>query len=141
MVLIYGCQGRVPMNLAAVVGLFLLGFFVMAAGGIAGGAVHQTPSFAASAFGCLISTVGLGVSLCGMIIAKSKLAMRFAEVLAGLAILYGFFHSFTNIILQSESAPTLIYGVYMSLASIAAALVLSRAHIWSSARLAGLQRQ
>jgi len=129
------------MNIAAVVGLFLLGFFVMAAGGIAGGAVHQTPSFPVSAFGCLISTVGLGLCLCGMILAKSRLAMRIAEALSGLAILYGFFHSLINVILQSEFAPTLVYGAYMSLVSIAAILVLRRAHIKSSARLAGLGRQ
>jgi len=127
------------MNLAAVVGLFFLGFWVMAAGGIAGGGVHQTPSIAVSALGCVISTVGLGICLSGLVLAKSKLTMRVAEVLSVLAILYGLFHSLVNIILQSQFAPTLIYGIYMGVVSIAAFLLVRRAQS-KSTRLASLQR-
>ena len=128
------------MNLAAVGGLFLLGLFLMAAGGIAGGSVHQTPSLTVSALGCVISTIGLGICLSGLVLAKSKLTMRVAEVLSILAILYGFFHSLVNIVFQFGFAPAAIYGIYMSLVSIAAVLLVRRAHI-KSTRLASIVRQ
>lgn len=115
------------MNIAAVFGLFLFGFFVMAAGGIAGGAVHQTPSIGMSILGCIISTVGLGICLSGLALAKSRLALRVAEVLSFLAILYGFFHSLLNIFFQHQFAGTVIYGIYMAGISIAAVLVVRRA--------------
>ena len=114
-------------NVAAVFGLFLLGFWIMAAGGIVGGAVHQTPSIAVSILGCIISTVGLGICLSGLALAKSRLATRVAEVLSFFAILYGFFHSLVNIIFQHQFAGTLIYGIYMAGISITAVLVVRRA--------------
>jgi hypothetical protein len=116
-------------NVIAVFGLFVLGFWVMAAGGIAGGAVHQMPSLGVSILGCIISTVGLGLCLSGLALAKSRSAIRVAEVLSALAILYGFFHSLLNIIFQYQSAGTLIYGIYMTAVSIAAVLVVRRPHI------------
>jgi hypothetical protein len=119
-------------NVIAVVALFVLGFWVMAAGGIAGGAVHQTPSIGVSILGCIISTVGLGLCLSSLALAKSRSAFRIAEVLSFLAVVYGFYGSLVNIILQSQFAPTLIYGVYMSVISIAAVLVVRRAHIKSN---------
>ena len=99
------------MNVAAVIGLFLLGFWVMAAGDIAGGAVHQIPSIDLTILGCIISTVGLALCLSGLALAKSRSATSVAEVLSFLAILYGVFHSLINIIFQHQSAGTLIYGI------------------------------
>jgi hypothetical protein len=116
-------------KIVAVFGLFLLGFGLMAAGGIAGGALHQMPSTGASILGCVISTVGLGLCLSGLVLAKSRPAIRVAEVLSALAILYGFFHSLVNIIFQFQFAGPLIYGIYMSAMSIVAVLVVRRAHI------------
>jgi hypothetical protein len=128
------------MNLAAVVGLFLLGFWVMAAGGIADGSVHQTPSLGVSALGCIISTVGLGICLSGLVLAKSKLTMRVAEVFSVLAVLIRILSLARNIVFQFRFAPTVICGLYMSLGSIAAVLVVRRAHI-KSTRLASVGRQ
>lgn len=101
----------------------------MAAGGIAGSAVHQIPSISASILGCIISTVGLGICLSGLALAKSRLAIRVAEVLSFLAILYGIFNSLLNIVFQHQFAGTLIYGVYMAGISIAAVLVIRRADV------------
>jgi hypothetical protein len=128
----FDLAGQTVMNILAVIGLFLMGFFVLAAGGIAGGAVHQTPSIGTSIVGCVISTVGLALCLTGIAIAKSKVAVRIAEVLSVLAIAYGFFHSLVNLILQNDAA-TLGYGIYMSVISIAAIfLLVRRAHVKAS---------
>jgi hypothetical protein len=115
---------KVTMRVIAIAGLFVLGFWCMAAGGIVGGAVHQIPSIGKSVLGCAISTVGLGLCLSGLVVAKSSLTMRVARDLACIAILYGIFGSLENIILQSQIRPTLIYGIYMSVISIVAILLV-----------------
>lgn len=121
------------MNTLAVIALFLIAFLVIAAGGIAGGAVHQTPSLATSVAGCLISTLGLGLCLAGIALAKSRVATRVAEALSVIAVLYGLFQALVNIILQSDDAAALGYGVYMSAISIAAIFFLvRRAHLKAS---------
>jgi hypothetical protein len=120
------CSGA-KVNVVAVFGLFLLGFWVMAAGGIVGSAVHQMPSIGVSILGCIVSTVGLGLCLSRLALAKSRLAIRLAEVLSFFAILYGLFHSLTNIIFQHQFTGTLIYGIYMAGISIVAVLVVRRA--------------
>jgi hypothetical protein len=120
------------MNVIAVIALFIVGFFVMAAGAIAGSAVHSMPSIGTSVAGCLISTVGLGLCLTGIPIAKSKLAMRVAEMLAFIAVLYGFFHSLMTIVFESGDAATLCYGLYMGIISTAAILFVRRAHLKAS---------
>ena len=104
----------------------------MAAGAIAGSAVHSMPSIGTSVAGCLISTVGLGLCLIGLSIAKTKLAMRVAEILAFIAVLYGFFHSLMTIVFEAGDAATLCYGVYMGIISTAAVLFVRRAHLKAS---------
>jgi hypothetical protein len=117
------------MRLIAVVGLFVLGFWVMVAGGIAGSAVHMYPSIVVSVVGCMISTIGLGFCLSGLAVARSALTRGLAHVLSGLGVLYGFYHSLINIIYQAETLATLIYGIYMSAISIIGVLVIRRFHI------------
>ena len=111
------------------VGLFVLGFWVMIVGGLAGSAVHMDPSTAVSGMGCIISTIGLGLCLSGLAVARSRVTRGIAEVLSCLAILYGFFHSLLNIIHQSDTPATLVYGIYMSAISITGILVIRRFHI------------
>lgn len=120
------------MKMVTVVGLFVLGIFVMAFGGVFGGAVHSMPSIGVSAIGCIISTLGLGLCLSGLAVAKSGVTMLVAEIFSFIAILYGLFLSLANIILQSQVAPTLMYGVYMGAISITAVLVVRRAHMKST---------
>jgi hypothetical protein len=123
------------MNLVAVVGLFIVGIFglfVMAAGAIAGSAVHVMPSIGTMLAGCAISTVGLGFCLAGVAVAKSKLAVRVAELPAVLAVLYGFFHSLMTIVLESGNAATLGWGIYVGIISVAAALFIRQAHLRAS---------
>jgi hypothetical protein len=115
---------KVTMRVIAIAGLFVFGFWGMAAGGVVGSAVHQIPSLGKSVLGCVISTVGLGLCLSGLVVAKSTLAMRVARDLAYIAILYGIFQSLANIILQSQIRPTLMYGIYMSVISIVAILLV-----------------
>jgi hypothetical protein len=123
------------MRVFAVSVLFVLGFWIMAAGGILGGGVHQIPTIRTSAIGCLASTAGLGLCLSGLAIAKSRLAVKVAEVLSILAILYGFFHSLLNIVFQAQVAPTLIYGVYMAAISSAALLLFRRSYLRNATSL------
>ena len=111
------------------VGLFVLGFWAMVAGGIAGGAVHMYPSIVVSVVGCIISTIGLGLCLCGLAVARSAMTRGIAEVLSCLGVLYGFYHSLVNIIFQADTPATLVYGVYMSAISIIGVLVIRRFHI------------
>ena len=120
------------MKAVTVVALFVLGVFVMAFGGLFGGAVHSMPSIGVSAIGCVISTLGLGLCLSGLAVAKSGVTLLLAEILSFIAILYGFFLSLMNIIFQSQFAPTLIYAIYMSVISIAGVLVVRRAHVKST---------
>jgi hypothetical protein len=115
--------------------LFVTGFWVMAAGGILGGGVHETPTITTSAIGCLVSTAGLGLCLAGLAVGKSKSAMSVAVGLSVFAILYGFFQSLLNLIYQAQAAPTLIYGLYMGATSITAALVLRRVCLSSATSL------
>jgi hypothetical protein len=77
----------------------------------------------------LISTVGLGLCLAGVVIEKSKPSMRVAEMLAVAAVFYGFFHSLMTIVLESGDMATLCYGIYMGIISTAAILFVRRAHL------------
>lgn len=123
------------MNLIAVVALFIVGIFglfVMAASAIVGSAVHVMPSIGTMVAGSVISTVGLGLCLAGIAVAKSKLAVRVAEIPAVLAVLYGSFQSLTTIVLESGNAATLGWGIYMGIISIAAALFIRQAHLKAS---------
>jgi hypothetical protein len=104
----------------------------MAAGAIVGEAVHSMPSIGASVVGCLISTVGLGLCLTAVFIAKSNLATLVAEILSFNGVRYGFFHSLMTIAFESGNAATLSYGVYMGIISTAAILFIRRAHLKAS---------
>ena len=120
------------MRAIGIICLFLLGFFLLAAGGNAGGATHQTPSAGLCAVGCVVSTMGLALILSGLSLAKSKFSRRLATVFAGLAVGSGLFQALINLIFQSQFVPTLVYGLYMMATSIAAVLVVRRIDINAS---------
>ena len=65
-------------------------------------------------------------------IQRIKPGMRVAEILAFIAVLYGFFHSLMTIVFESGDAATLCYGVYMGIISTAAVLFVRRAHLKGS---------
>jgi hypothetical protein len=120
---------RTLLRLVAVVSLFILGFWIMAAGGIVGSGVHMEPTIGSGLLGGIISTLGLGVCLSGLAVARSRLTRRMAEALSCVGVLYGFYCSLINIIHQSDTPGTLLYGMYMSVLSIIGVLAIRRLHM------------